>query len=81
MAALLGAGLVLSTASAFAQGVDIEDKGTGDVVYKFGDDPLSALGRDTNLAVLKVRNHTVRKTLIRPRVSFVREMLKSVESI
>lgn len=81
-----GAVLLFST-SAFAQGgpkvKTTEDEGGGDdgYGYEFGDDPLSAGGFGPNDATIRVRPGPVRRTLIRPRTSFVPEMLKSVENL
>jgi hypothetical protein len=55
--------------------------GQGDYGYKFEDDPLSAGGFGPSDATIRVRPGPVRATLIRPRTSFVPEMLKSVENI
>jgi len=55
--------------------------GAGDYGYKFEDDPLSAGGFGPADATIRVRPGPVRTTLIRPRTSFVPEMLKSVENI
>jgi hypothetical protein len=55
--------------------------GQGDYGYKFEDDPLSAGGFGPADATIRVRPGPVRTTLIRPRTSFVPEMLKSVENI
>ncbi len=55
--------------------------GQGDYGYKFEDDPLSAGGFGPSDATIRVRPGPVRTTLIRPRTSFVPEMLKSVENI
>ncbi|HWZ84774.1 MAG TPA: hypothetical protein VN032_01150 [Thermoanaerobaculia bacterium] len=55
--------------------------GTGDYGYKFEDDPLAAGGFGPSDATIRVRPGPVRTTLIRPRTSFVPEMLKSVENI
>jgi hypothetical protein len=55
--------------------------GNGDYGYKFEDDPLSAGGFGPSDATIRVRPGPVRTTLIRPRTSFVPEMLKSVENI
>ena len=55
--------------------------GQGDYGYKFDDDPLSAGGFGPSDATIRVRPGPVRTTLIRPRTSFVPEMLKSVENI
>src|SRR5512142_561023 len=49
--------------------------------YNFTDDPLSAGGFGPNDATMRVRPGPVRTTLIRPRTSFVPEMLKSVENL
>ena len=84
---------LLLSASAFAQqpgakpgagGAAAKDTGgesKGDYGYKFEDDPLSAGGFGPNDATIRVRPGPVRTTLIRPRTSFVPEMLKSVENI
>lgn len=85
---LVGAALMLTT-SAFAQqpgggggGAKLtagaKDEGYG---YEFSDDPLAAGGFGPNDATIRVRPGPVRTTLIRPRTSFVPEMLKSVENL
>ena len=79
------AGLTLLLSStAFAQAKEAAggggDKGEG-YGYEFEDDPLSAGGFGPNDATIKVRPRAARTTLIRPRTSFVTEMLKSVENI
>jgi hypothetical protein len=71
------------TANAFAQGAKPtagggKEEGYG---YEFSDDPLSAGGFGPNDATIRVRPGPVRTTLIRPRTSFVPEMLKSVENL
>ena len=83
-------GMLLSTAQAFAQGAAPaagakptaggggKEDGYG---YEFSDDPLSAGGFGPNDATIRVRPGPVRTTLIRPRTSFVPEMLKSVENL
>ena len=55
-----------------------KDSGYG---YEFTDDPLNAGGFGRNDATIRVRPGPVRTTLIRPRTSFVPEMLKSVENL
>jgi hypothetical protein len=90
---LVAAGLLLTSASAFAQapgagggggaapkatGGGGKDEGYG---YEFSDDPLAAGGFGPNDATIRVRPGPVRTTLIRPRTSFVPEMLKSVENL
>ena len=55
-----------------------KDAGYG---YEFSDDPLNAGGFGPNDATIRVRPGPIRQTLIRPRTSFVPEMLKSVENL
>lgn len=76
---------LLVSSSAFAQGAAKpaaagggKEEGYG---YEFSDDPLSAGGFGPNDATIRVRPGPVRTTLIRPRTSFVPEMLKSVENL
>jgi hypothetical protein len=82
----LAAGLLLTCAQAFAQapaaagGAPAKKEGEG-YGYEFSDDPLSAGGFGPNDATIRVRPGPVRTTLIRPRTSFVPEMLKSVENL
>jgi hypothetical protein len=78
-ALLVGAG-VFSTTAAFAQDVKSSDA-DGGYGYEFSDDPLNAGGFGPNDATIRVRPGPVRTTLIRPRTSFVPEMLKSVENL
>jgi hypothetical protein len=49
--------------------------------YDFEDDPLNANAFGPNDATIRVRQGPVRRTLIRPRTSFVPEMFKSVENL
>ena len=49
--------------------------------YQFTDDPLAAGGFDAHDARIVVANRVVRTTLIRPRTTFVPEMLKTVENL
>jgi hypothetical protein len=83
----LALGLALATlalsSQAGAQQVKSNDAsgGKGDYGYEFSDDPLSAGGFGPNDATIRVRPGPVRTTLIRPRTSFVPEMLKSVENL
>ncbi len=75
---------VLSTSAAFAQekkdGAKSSDTKEG-YGYEFSDDPLAAGGFGPSDATIRVRPGPVRTTLIRPRTSFVPEMLKSVENL
>ena len=74
---------------AFAQGAAPAGGGAGGAQpagkdgygYEFSDDPLSAGGFGPSDATIRVRPGPVRTTLIRPRTSFVPEMLKSVENL
>jgi hypothetical protein len=86
--AMVAVGLLGAPHPAFAQGAAAaapaagggggKDEGYG---YTFSDDPLSAGGFGPNDATIRVRPNAVRNTLIRPRTSFVPEMLKSVENL
>lgn len=73
-------GVLLVTTEAFAQGKPGGKKEEG-YGYEFSDDPLNAGGFGPNDATIRVRPGPVRTTLIRPRTSFVPEMLKSVENL
>ena len=84
LVAALSVVLVSSVASAQKRDkADAKEKkeGDGGYGYEFGDDPLSAGGFGPNDATIKVRPGAVRSTLIRPRTSFVPEMLKSIEKL
>ncbi len=70
--------VLFSASAAFAQKDSKEEGGYG---YEFTDDPLNAGGFGPNDATIRVRPGAVRSTLIRPRTSFVPEMLKSVENL
>jgi hypothetical protein len=69
------------TGAAFAQD---KEKAGGDkdgYGYEFDDDPLAAGGFGPSDATIRVRPRAARTTLIRPRIQFVDEMLKSVENL
>ena len=53
----------------------------GSYSVKFVDDLLDARGLDASGPVISIRPVAVRTTLIRPRTSFVPQMLQSVEKI
>jgi hypothetical protein len=81
-------GVLLISSFAFAQGTKPPAKdaaaggGKGEGYgYEFSDDPLNAGGFGPHDATIRVRPGPVRTTLIRPRTSFVPEMLKSVENL
>jgi hypothetical protein len=84
MGIALGTALALSAGSAAAETQGPADiaKDKEGLTYDFRDaDGLTGLGHDANAASIRVHAGIVRRTLIRPRASFVQEMLKSVEHI
>ncbi len=87
VAVVVGVGSMALASSAFAQGKGAAAPAAGGGAkdegysYTFTDDPLSAGGFGPNDATIRVRPNAVRNTLIRPRTSFVPEMLKSVENL
>jgi hypothetical protein len=84
LSGLIAVGLLMLSASSRAQEAAPAAGASGaggDYGYKFEDDPLSAGGFGPSDATIRVRPGPVRTTLIRPRTSFVPEMLKSVENI
>lgn len=80
LAASIVAAASLTTLAASAQGIQ-ESKTDDGYGYSFEDDPLNAGGFGPNDATIRVRARAARTTLIRPRTSFVPEMLKSVENL
>ena len=77
--AMASVGVLLFATEALAQGkAGKKEEGYG---YDFSDDPLNAGGFGPHDATIRVRPGPVRTTLIRPRTSFVPEMLKSVENL
>ncbi len=79
VAGLIGFAVVAVAPAAFAQ--DAKESSGGDGYgYEFSDDPLSAGGFGPNDSTIRVRASVQRTTLIRPRTTFVPEMLKSVEN-
>lgn len=80
VAGLVGFSLIAVAPAAFAQDAK-ESTGDDGYGYEFTDDPLSAGGFGPNDSTIRVRAKAQRTTLIRPRTSFVPEMLKSVEDL
>jgi hypothetical protein len=77
-----GVGLAVSLLTVVASAQEIQEQKTDDGYgYSFDDDPLNAGGFGPNDATIRVRARAARTTLIRPRTSFVPEMLKSVENL
>lgn len=58
-----------------------QDRTEQGYAYNFDDDPLSAPGMGALSGLIKVRPKALRNTLIRPRLHFITEMLKSVEAL
>lgn len=82
VAVLAAAACWLSASTAMAQDTaEIDKSEDGSYAYSFHDDPLNAAGNFANSARIKVRPQGVRRTLLRPRLHFIPEMLKSVENI
>jgi len=82
LATTLALSVVSITSSAFAQEKDVKSSDSKEGYgYEFTDDPLAAGGFGPNDATIRVRPGPVRATLIRPRTTFVPEMLKSVENL
>ena len=80
LSATVGFAVLTVSSAAFAQNIRTEDTKEG-YGYTFEDDPLAAGGFGPNDATIRVRPRAARTTLIRPRTSFVPEMLKSVENL
>jgi hypothetical protein len=79
-----GLAIMVLSATAMAQEAGVKEtaSGGGDGYgYEFDDDPLNAGGFGPNDATIRVRPKAMRTTLIRPRTSFIPEMLKSVENL
>ena len=82
LAALTTLALASRSATAQTGANDTLVTGTGDSYsVNFSDDPLNALGNDAVIARIVVRPGAARTMLLRPRTSYVSEMLKSVEGM
>lgn len=79
--AVLAAVLPLSFASTAAAQVERSQWEKEGGYHIFKDDPLTAPGAVPGGIGIRVRPPPLRSLLIRPRVSFVPEMLKSVEKM
>ena len=77
LAGFVSLSVLLTASAALAQ----DKKDEGGYGYEFTDDPLNAGGLGPNDATIRARPGAGRSTLIRPRTSFVPEMLKSVENL
>lgn len=49
--------------------------------YEFEDDPLATGWFSPNDAILKIRGKGFRTMLIRPRTSFIKEMIRDIEEL
>jgi hypothetical protein len=58
-----------------------EERRNGDVEYRFTDDPLAAENDRAVTPQITVRKTMHKERLMRPRLQFVTEMLKSVENL
>jgi hypothetical protein len=76
----VGMATFMASGAALAQDKAAGDKGDG-YGYEFDDEPLAAGGFGPNDATIRVRPRAARTTLIRPRIQFVDELLKSVENL
>jgi hypothetical protein len=63
-----------------AGGAAAQDKAEP-IEYRFKDDQMLGTTLSSTMAILKVNLHPGRVMLLRPRVSFVGELLKSVETM
>lgn len=82
LAALATLALAAHPAAAQTNASNAQVNGTGGTYsVTFIDDPLSALGNDSVIARIVVRPGAARTMLLRPRTSYVGEMLKSVEGM
>jgi hypothetical protein len=83
------AAFVTFAPSSFAQtdAKDAKDRGYFEVKQTdgssvvFKDDPMSALGMEAGGATLVMRGRPARALLIRPRLQFLSELLKSAEAL
>ena len=75
---LIGSMVITSNVSAEVNTMTQDDKGYG---YSFDDDPLHSGGFGPKDQLIRVRKKAARATLIRPRTSFVYELIKSVEDL
>lgn len=81
VASAVAVAVMFAAGAAAAQNEITESKTDDGYGYSFDDDPLNAGGFGPNDATIRVRARAARTTLIRPRTSFVPEMLKSVENL
>jgi hypothetical protein len=73
------AGALALSVFAAANASQAQSKADESLIYEFDDDDLMGDALGTTSALIRLRPDAARVTLIRPRASFVSEMLKSVE--
>lgn len=81
---VLRAGLLTIGLSLFAQGAAAQTEETctkGDCEYRFDDEDVNTPGWSAYEEWLRVRGPAQRVLLIRPRVSFVMELVKSMNGL
>ncbi len=59
----------------------IESSENGDYAVEFFADDLNGSAYGASGLIIPVRNHRMRRTLLKPRTSFVRPLLQSVENL
>ncbi len=77
--ALATLGAILFSSAAYAE--PKKEKADNNYGYTFTDDALLGGDLGAQTGMIKVRQTGVREKLIRPRVQFVAELLKSVEAL
>lgn len=77
---LTTASVLFFSSSAFA-GAAAEQKTEDGYGYEFRDDSLLGKAVGAQTPMIRLRKRGLRRTLIRPRVHFVAELLKSVENL
>lgn len=79
--ALAAVGVAFIASPASAQVESIESANNGDYTVDFFADNLSGSNYGSNSAVIKVRAPALRRTLIRPRTSMVKQLIWSIEDL
>ena len=75
----LAAGVLLVAGAARAE--TEEQCVRGDCVYRFDDGDVNSPGWSSYMSAIKVNPPAKRVTLIRPRISFVTELIKSTQGV
>ncbi len=81
LAVVLGASTAMANNTTRQGPAEVTEQADG-LTYDFTDaDSLLGEGMGTLGGVVKIRDHVVRRTLIRPRATFVKELLRTVEHL